>query len=317
LLAINGLTMLQKLACAAGAMAAALVLALSPLRAETARLQGVRSWAYQLQDIDPGKIKESPYDLVVIDYGFSRGSSIPREVIDLMRIKPDGSRRTILAYLSIGEAENFRYYWRPSWLRERPEWLEPENPSWPGNFLVQYWHPEWQSLMFGNPDAYLDRIVASGFDGVYLDGIDKFEQWRKRRPSAASDMVDLVAAAAAYARRQRPGFLVVPQNGDELLADARLLPIIDGYAREDLLYSEDEEGVRNSRQSIADSVARLTAVTRAGKPVLVVEYPATRELGAALLREIAGFGFVGYVTDRALKTLSPPLDGCGQPDCSR
>jgi cysteinyl-tRNA synthetase len=307
---------LRKLTIAAGLLAAALLCA-GALRADTIPRPTVRSWAYQLQQIDPLEIKNSPYDLVVIDYGFTKRNAIPREVIDLMRIKPDGSRRTILSYLSIGEAENFRYYWRDSWLKERPEWLEPENPNWPGNYSVKYWHPEWQALLYGSPDAYLDRIVESGFDGAYLDGVDKFEQWQKRRPSAAADMVDLIEKLAAHARRTRPGFLIVPQNGDELLHNPRLLSLIDGYAREDLVYSEDEDGVRNTAQSIADSVARLSAVARAGKPVLVVEYPATKELGAALHREIKGYGFIGYMAERALKSLSPPPLGCGPTDCSR
>ena len=32
-----------------------------------------------------------------------------------LRVKPDGSRRVVLSYLSIGEAENYRYYWNKSW----------------------------------------------------------------------------------------------------------------------------------------------------------------------------------------------------------
>ena len=311
-------TLLKKLTIAlAGLVAANLLVGAGSLRAETNALSNVRSWAYQLQDIDAATIRTSPYDLAVVDYGFDKRNSIPHEIVDQMRVKRDGSRRFVLAYLSIGEAENFRSYWKPSWLTNRPEWLESENPNWPGNFPVQYWHPDWQSLMFGSPGAYLDRIIQSGFDGVYLDGIDKFEQWKKRRPTAGSDMVDFVVKIAAYARRQHKDFLIVPQNGDELLEDPRLLPVIDGYAREDLLYSEDDEGVRNRPDSISESVTRLKTVTNAHKPVLVVEYPTRQELGASLLREIKSFGFVGYIADRALKTLSPPIDGCGQPDCLR
>ena len=46
-----------------------------------------------------------------------------------------------------------------SWLTTRPEWLEPENSDWPGNYLVQYWSPKWQAILFGRPNAYLDRIL--------------------------------------------------------------------------------------------------------------------------------------------------------------
>ena len=278
----------------------------------------IKSWAYQLQDVDPSAIKASPYDLAVIDYGFDKdyAAAFPREVVDLMRKKPDGSRRMVLAYISIGEAEDYRYYWRNSWRLTRPEWLEPENPDWPGNYLVQYWHPEWQSLIFGSPNAYLDRIIDAGFDGAYLDGIDKFALWKLRRPFAASDMVGLVGRIAAYARSRNKNFRIIPQNGDELLTYPGMAEAIDGYAREELLYGERQQGARNPEKNIVDSIARLRKVTDAGKPVLIVEYTQDPQRGAAALQEINDLGFVGYIaSNRDLNRLSPPAFGCGQPDC--
>jgi cysteinyl-tRNA synthetase, unknown class len=282
-------------------------------------LSAVKSWAFQLQNVDPVEIKLSPYDVVVIDYGFDRrnATAFPREVVDLMRTKTDGSPRIILAYFSIGEAENYRYYWQDSWLQSRPEWLEPENPEWPGNYLVQYWHPQWQALLFGSPDAYLDRIIAAGFDGVYLDGVDKFEQWQSRRPAAAGDMVGLIGAIASYGRERRPGFLVVPQNGDGLLSNVDFVRTIDGFGREDLLYNEKAPDERNLQRNIADSLRQLRPLAAAGKPVFAVEYTTDATLAAAMLRELKELGFIGYVTDRELSKLSPPAFGCGQPDCSQ
>ena len=306
--------------CGSVALLAALILMCQLMcqgASAASRLSGVRSWAFQLQDVDPLEIKLSPYDLVVIDYGFDRrnATAFPREVVDLMRTKPDGGKRLIVAYLSIGEAESYRYYWQDSWLSKRPEWLEPENRHWAGNYLVQYWHPAWQEILYGNPDAYLDRIIDAGFDGVYLDGADKFEQWTHRRSSAAADMIDLVHAIASYARAQRPGFLIIPQNGDELLDDPRFVETIDGFGREDLLYGETDTELRNTHGSIAEAVRRMRHLTVAGKPVLVIEYTGNPQLAASMLREIKALGFVGYVAGRDLKTLSPSAFGCGQPDC--
>jgi cysteinyl-tRNA synthetase, unknown class len=283
------------------------------------RLNEVQSWAFQLQNVDPVEIKLSPYDLVVIDYGFDRrnATAFPREVVDLMRTRPDGGKRLLFAYFSIGEAENYRYYWQDSWLTNRPEWLEPENPDWPGNHLVRYWHPEWQAILYGNPNAYLDRILDAGFDGIYIDGVDKFEQWKRRRPTAAADMADLVAGMAAHARGSRKDFLVIAQNGDGLLGNPKFLRTIDGFAREDLLYGEKEPDARNSQRSIAETVRRLRPLVAAGVPVFVVEYTASRELAASMLRELRELGLIGYIAGRDLKSLSPPAFGCGQPDCSR
>jgi len=302
-----------------GLAAIAVLIALCSPALVAPQLSEVRSWAFQLQNVDPVEIKLSSYDLVVVDYGFDRrnATAFPREVVNLMRTRPDGRQRLVLAYFSIGEAEDYRYYWQDSWLKNRPEWLEPENPDWPGNYLVQYWHPEWQALLFGSPDAYLDRIIDAGFDGIYLDGADKFEQWKVRRPTAGADMVSLVGALASYARAQRKDFLVIPQNGDDLLGNSSFAGVIDGFAREDLLYSERDPDERNTQRSIADSIRRYRPLVNAGKPVFVVEYTTSADLAAAMLREIKEIGFIGYVAGRDLNRLSPPTFGCGQPDCSR
>ncbi|MFK5973518.1 MAG: endo alpha-1,4 polygalactosaminidase [Flavobacteriaceae bacterium] len=77
--------------------------------------------------------------------------------------------------MSIGEAEDYRYYWQSEWNTNKPDWLEVVNPDWPGNFKVKYWNTEWKALILGDKNAYLDKIIAADFDGVYLDIIDAFE----------------------------------------------------------------------------------------------------------------------------------------------
>jgi cysteinyl-tRNA synthetase, unknown class len=279
----------------------------------------IRTWAYQLQKADPAEITQSNYDLIVIDYGFNENNrgTLPREALDKMRVKPDGTRRLILSYLSIGEAETYRYYWRPTWKQYPPEWLGPENPRWRDNFPVQYWHSEWQSILFGGPESYLSRIMDAGFDGVYLDGVDQFEQWQKGRPSAIPDMIDLVSKIAFHARARQGNFLIVPQNGDELLEDQRYLDLINGLGREELFYGERRPGERNPPDTVNESLDRLKRLKQQGKPVLVVEYGLTPDVASSALREIAGHGFVGYMANRALDTLTLPTNECGLRDCSR
>ena len=120
----------------------------------------------------------------------------------------------MLAYMSIGEAEDYRFYWRadwddssPSWLSEEnlnwPSWISEENPSWAGNYKVRYWVPEWRSIIF----RYVDSLLEAGFDGAYLDIIDAYEFFDDQgRDTAAQDMADFVAAIADHARASDPGF---------------------------------------------------------------------------------------------------------------
>lgn len=114
------------------------------------------------------------YDLLVMDL-FLDEDAFTAEEVEQLHHKANGGRRLVICYLSIGEAENYRYYWDPSWRTHKPEWLERANPRWPGNYKVRYWHPDWQNIICGPGDSYLNRILTAHFDGVYLDLVDAFQ----------------------------------------------------------------------------------------------------------------------------------------------
>lgn len=116
------------------------------------------------------------YDVVLIDLFFD-GTELEFADITSLKTKLNGAARLVICYMSIGEAEDYRYYWNPAWKPGNPEWLGPENPDWGGNYKVRYWYPEWQEIIFGNDSSYLKKIIDAGFDGVYLDIIDAFEYW--------------------------------------------------------------------------------------------------------------------------------------------
>ena len=108
---------------------------------------------------------------------FFDGLEFNSDEITRLRMKKNGGTRMVIAYMSIGEAEDYRYYWDKSWKCGNPSWLDKENPKWKGNYKVKYWNPEWQTIIYGNDNSYLSRIINAGFDGVYLDIIDAFEYY--------------------------------------------------------------------------------------------------------------------------------------------
>ncbi len=120
------------------------------------------------------------YDVFIIDLFFSDNTSLTAAEVAELQTKPNGRRRLVVCYMSIGEAEDYRYYWQPAWTTSPPDWMVEENPDWPGNFKVEYWDPAWQAVIFGSQSAYLNRILDAGFDGVYLDIIDAFEYFEDR-----------------------------------------------------------------------------------------------------------------------------------------
>ena len=117
------------------------------------------------------------YDVVIMDLFFNDGTAFTAAEVERLKHKANGGKRLVICYMSIGEAEDYRYYWQSSWKRDKPVWLARENPSWPGNYKVRYWCSEWQELICGTGDSYLNRILSAGFDGVYLDIVDAFEEF--------------------------------------------------------------------------------------------------------------------------------------------
>lgn len=118
-------------------------------------------------------LSQTYYDLIIMDYSFDgrEAGRFTNAQISQLKTKPDGRNRRIIAYQSIGEAENYRYYWQTGWEPGKPDFIYDENPDWPGNYKVKYWDPRWRAIVFD----YLSKIVAAGFDGVYLDIIDAYE----------------------------------------------------------------------------------------------------------------------------------------------
>lgn len=123
-------------------------------------------------------ITATNYDLLIMDLLFNEEPFTSTD-IEALQDKANGGKRLVVCYMSIGEAEDYRYYWKSTWKRGNPEWLYKENPDWEGNYKVKYWMDEWKLIIFGNENAYLDKILNVGFDGVYLDIIDAFEYFEE------------------------------------------------------------------------------------------------------------------------------------------
>ena len=264
-------------------------------------LASVKSWHYQLDKVDVDTLAQRDADMLVTDYA-REGGKIPlsRGEVARLKTKPDGSRRVVISYLSIGEAEEFRYYWNPLWKTEKPSWLERENCAWPKAWMVRYWDPGWRETMVTGPTSYLKRIIDAGFDGVYLDRVDMWEHTGALNPNAKAAMIDFVSVLAAEARRLRPGFIVIAQNAEDLLEERRYRRSIDAVAKEELFYSRASTGERNAADDIATSLGHLSRLRWQWKPVFPVEYLLSESDIAAARAEAKFRGLVPTFPTRAL-----------------
>ncbi len=236
----------------------------------------ISSWAYQLQYADPDEIVNSDFDMVVIDYsktGEEDGEYTSNEISGIKDkdIIP-------IAYISIGEAEDYRFYWDDKWKNDPPEWFGKENPEWEGNYKVKYWMDGWKNIVF----SYLDRILAQGFSGVYLDIVDGFEYWSDdeikkdvnlTEEDAALKMVGFIKEIAEYCRgKVGDDFMVIPQNGERIIDfdnNSEFINSISGIGIEDLFFNETEEVKESERDYRIEFIDKIKGY---GKYVFSVDY---------------------------------------------
>jgi endo-alpha-1,4-polygalactosaminidase (GH114 family) len=161
-------------------------------------------------------LRASNYDVIYIDSFYNHRARpenhtpLTRAEVDSLKHKANGGRRQIIAYLSVGSAEQNRWYCQDDWIYHDPDnpnsdWVvkngyvsggvyspPPEGiPAWladsyGGSYdeeaIVQWWHPEWRDIIVrggskykqkgsGDNKSSIDRIIDQGFDGVYLDNV--------------------------------------------------------------------------------------------------------------------------------------------------
>ncbi|MFA6474757.1 MAG: MJ1477/TM1410 family putative glycoside hydrolase [Patescibacteria group bacterium] len=225
------------------------------------------SWLYQLQDANISEIAATDFDIVVIDYAQDGTDDTAYTQSQIQQLQDSG--KIVLAYFSIGEAEDYRFYWDNAWSTAAPSWLGPENPDWAGNYKVKYWQAGWWDAGL---QPYIDRINAAGFDGVYLDIIDGYDYWDNHgygTTVSANRMVRLIKKVRKHLAADAP--IVCPQNGESIIDDAskKYRTIywrnIDCIGVEDLFYHSSKSD-RTYRKGL------LNKFSNHHKRILSVEY---------------------------------------------
>ncbi len=322
--------------------------------AQPLALDEVGYWAYQLQAIsEPGAVDAlvaSRYDMLVLEPTRTDWSSDDKFFDTrgmVARLKDswagDGvHRKLVVAYIDIGEAEDWRWYW--TWSKawncrgdppsDWPDYILACDPDgWMGNYPVAYWDPAWKDVIIygqntgSHPDrdyaSAIDEAIKDGFDGIYLDWVEGYENEdvvaaaQAAGKDPAAEMIAFIGEMRAYAQARRPGFLIVQQNAAGLI-DGRpeLLAVIDAIAQEAVWYDgdatddwDDPDGYdwENDPELTDYYLDYLTGYLDAGLPVFNCEY-ALAYADAAYANSYAE-GFVPYATRCSLSrltTTTPP-----------
>lgn len=294
-----------------------------PAQAQADRLKlinAAKSWGYQLQALRLEEAIVAPFDLLVVDAtkGHSAGRHFERGEVEQLKRKPDGSRRIVVSYMSVGEAEDYRPdYFTPEYMTEdAPDWLGHENPQWKGNRVINPCHAGWQATILGDENGRnvynsidpspLYRLIELGFDGIYLDRVDVYREVTKQCPDSRRKMVDFIARLGAHARKRAPGFMVILQNAEELVREPKMLQTIDAIAKEDLFYGVDYSQNLNKPGMVEEAIGHLQAAKAAGRPVFVIDYVQSSSKKADAKRRIEQQGFIPYIGPRDLGKLWLP-----------
>jgi cysteinyl-tRNA synthetase len=214
---------------------------------ETAELSSVESWLYlidvNLEQTTVDKIVNSSYDMIVIDNipSEENNSDFPLlEVID--QLHEAEHPKLVLAYVDIGEAEDYRTYWKPGWGVRNPEWIAGSDPDgWEGNFPVAYWYDDWQAIWLAD-GGLMDGILAAGFDGIYMDWIEAYsdesvlEIAEQDDVDSVQEMIWWINILAAHGRERNPEFIIIGQNAAELAQYDEYVEIIDAIAQEQVWF---------------------------------------------------------------------------------
>lgn len=243
-----------------------------------------------LQNVDFSDLEEVDFDIAIVDPDDSGlTSSNLRYFIEKDKI--------VLAYLSIGEAENYRSYWGKDWEVGNPEFVDEHNPEWEGNFKVKFWYDSWQDIVF----SQLQKIIDLGYSGVYLDVVDIYKFYEQKGYDFARDeMVKLVVKISEYTKEQNEDFLIVPQNAEELVADSGYLLAIDGIGKENLWFIGDD---LQSKEEIYKSLYYLSEVKMSNKFVFVIGYVSAKPNIEEFLKLAKSYGFIPYIGRKELDTI--------------
>ncbi len=231
---------------------------------------------YQLQDIDFNQILNSNFDILIMDYSTYGDDESAYSKNQIVELKDKGI--VTLGYISIGEAETYRYYWTKNFSDNN--FLGIENKDWDENYKVRYWDEKWQNIIFN----YLDKLIDAGFDGAYLDIVDGYEYWSDEdnnekkllgdpnsEEESANLMIDFIVEINQYCKEKNPDFLIVPQNGSNIIKydNGKYISNIDGIGIEDLWYMET---LKRDEVDVTARIDNLNRISNAGKFVLVTDY---------------------------------------------
>lgn len=214
-------------------------------------LSNIATYANTYEDYAPSLFEDlAKFDIVVIEpYG------TPKEAVDQLR-----SRGVIvLAYIDIGEAEEYRVYWE----KMDRSLILSENPDWHGCYYADVNNPKWHDIIIDTEIPYI--LELGDYDGLCMDMLDVVDEYPELKPG----MISLVKKI----REKYPNLILVPNRGFEVLDE--IAQYIDAFKYEEMNGMYDSENKRYSYTDWDDDAELehlLEVLQKQPMPVLVLDH---------------------------------------------
>lgn len=248
--------------------------------------QRILTWAVVYSKLPIRQLRQSLAGLLLLDPdAFSAA--------DIKSLKK--GNRLVFGYLSVGEAESYRSYYKNPEIKKL---CIAENPEWKENFQVAFGNQLWVDTLA----SYSLEIMSKGFDGLSLDVVDAWEICPD--PALAKkEMITLLTNLAKRIRARYPGVYLIFKNSDPLFKDPAIFSGFDGILQEGLYETWMDEKPDESWR--LQKIKSLSQLRQKGKFIALLDY--TRNPGR--IQVIKGTalqqGFVPYFAEKNLDRLFP------------
>lgn len=140
-------------------------------------LRQVRNWLPVLRADEFGNkadwvnaLERTNQDLLLVDVAYRGIDGLTKDDVYRLKYKKLGSRRLVLAVLSLGRAYDWRWYWQPEWQAGNPAFLFAPDTDDPGAYITDVRDPAWKDEL----GKAIVAIIAAGFDGIVIDDVDTY-----------------------------------------------------------------------------------------------------------------------------------------------
>ena len=213
-------------------------------------------------------------------------------------------KKTVIGYISLGEVENYRDYYKAV---EAEGILYEKNPNWPDSRYIDVRDTRWSRRVI---EELVPRLLHKGFQGIFIDTLDNPGELERRDPVKFKGMTEAAANLVKAVRRHYPRMYIMLNRSYEIL------PAVEGQI--DAVLGESvftEIDFEKKAYRLADTKTYQQQVkwlkeAKARRPALKIYtldyWPPTDAAGIArIYAEQRKNGFIPYVSvkdlDRVLK----------------